>query len=262
MLEDSFSDNLRQTGVVMNNEFRKYFRGKSMTIFTILLGLVLFLNIALPYIVGDGLSKDPTELAYSFASAMLLIIIMSATLFTSGSIASEFEERTALVLFTKPLKKWSVFLGKFISACMIGFAFILIYYAILTCVSLIVTGSTSPHLPVSLGLAFACMFGSAGVAVLISSVSKKFGLAAILTFVLMLLIMPLISSMLSLGSIDPWFMLDEGAYSVGNVFLHSGASEFLPSSTAPDVGRSAVVMLVWGAVTSIIGYLIFRRREV
>ncbi|MCL2032873.1 MAG: ABC transporter permease [Methanomassiliicoccaceae archaeon] len=251
MLEDSFSDNLRQTGVVLKYELKKYFRGKKMAIFAIIMLLVLLLNTVPPYLFGDGLNKDPLILAYSYASSMQLLVLLMATLFVSGTIVSEFEERTALVLFTKPLRKWSIFVGKVSVACMAGFMFILVYYAVTAAISLIVTGSVTSSLLTSLGLALTYMIGTAGVAVLISSMVKKSGTAAVLTFVTLLMIMMLTSGILSENSIDPWFMLDTAGYDIDGC---------LPDNDL-NIGRSAGVMLVWGLVTGAAGYLIFRRRE-
>jgi ABC-2 type transport system permease protein len=249
MLEDSFSDNMRQAKVVMRYELKKYFRGKRIAIFAVLMGFVLLMLTALPYLFGDGLSSDPNELAFSYTSALQILIVVLAALFISGAIVSEFEDRTALMLFTKPMKKWSVFLGKLVSACAIGFMFVTVYYAVIAGVSLIVTGSVASSMLTSIGLALAYTVGTAGVAVLISSMVKKTSTAAVLTFVLLFMIFMMISQIMTANSIDPWFMLDVA----GN-----GINDSLTQSAA--YGKSAAVMLVWGLVTSAAGYVLFRRR--
>lgn len=250
MLEDSFTDNLRQAKVMMKYEFKKYFSGKKIAIFGVLMGLVLLLNIALPYLLEGGLGNDPDQLAYSMLSFIGLLILISATLFVSGTIVSEFEERTALVLFTKPIKKWSIFAGKVSAACILGFAFVLIYYAVVAVVSLIATGAISSALPISLGLALTYVIGTSGVAVLISSVVKKSSTAAILTFVVLLIFFTMITGILSM-SLDPWFMLDEASNGILTCL----------SDEVCNAPRSAAVMLVWGMVTGLIGYAAFRNRE-
>ena len=250
MLEDTFSDNLRQTAVISKYELKKYLRGRKIVIFAILMGAWLILNIALPYLVSDGLGTDPNVMAGSFLSIMLFFVVLLAMLFVSGTIVSEFEERTALMLFTKPLRKWSVFMGKIITAFAVGFVFILIYYAITAAVSLVVMGAVSSSMAVSLGLAVTYLFGTAGVAVLISSLVNKSSTAAILTFVTLLMIMTVISGILGAYSVDPWFMLDTSGGNITGCF-----------AGGIDAWRGAGVALVWGLVTGALGYLIFRRRE-
>lgn len=251
MLEDSFSDNIRQTKVIMKYELRKHLEGKKIILFGMLMALLLALNIILPYILGDGLNKDPTELAYSFVTFASLLILISATLFASGTIVSEFEERTALILFTKPLRKWSIFLGKFVSACLLGIMFMLIYYAVVVAVSFAVTGTIATNLLLSLGLAILYVIATTGIAVLISSAVKKASTAAILTFVMLLMIFALISMLLDANSIDPWFMVNQAELTISSCL---SGEDF-------NALASAAVMVVWGAATGVVGYTAFKRRE-
>ncbi|MCL1978903.1 MAG: ABC transporter permease, partial [Methanomassiliicoccaceae archaeon] len=165
MLGDNFSDNMRQTGVIVKYELKKQFRGKRIAIFAVIMVLLLALCTILPYAFGDGLSAlSPNELARLYMGSMVqLYVILLATLFFASIIVSEFEERTALILFTKPLKKWSVFLGKISAALLIGFAFILIFYAVTAVISLIALGTVTSALLKSLGLALICMVGLGGI---------------------------------------------------------------------------------------------------
>ena len=253
MLEDNFSDNLRQMGVVMKYEFKKYLRSKKIAILIVLMGIVLFLTTAGPYISGGGLSKDPVTLMSSYISVMGLLVILLSTLLVSGTIVSEFEERTALTLFTKPLRKWSIYLGKVFTACAVSFGFVLVYYAFTAAVCLIVTGTIRSSLLVSLGLAFMYIIGTAGLAIMLSSIMKRSSTATLLTFVLLLIILLIISGLLSSSSIDPWFMLDlSGAGASINDCLRN---------TDVQIWKYVAAMLAWGVVTGAAGYAAFRRRE-
>ncbi|MCL2149141.1 MAG: ABC transporter permease [Methanomassiliicoccaceae archaeon] len=251
MLEDKFPDNLRQAGVVAKYELKKYLRGKKMAIFAAIMALVLALITVSPYLSGEGLPGDPVQLAYPYASAMQLLVLLIATLFASGAVVSEFEDRTALVLFTKPLRKWSIFAGKAFIACIAGFAFVLAYYAFIAAASLAAAGSVAPHLLDSLCLALAYTAGTAGVALLISSLVKKSGTAAILTFMTLLVFMLLVSGILMENSVDPWFMLDRAGACINDCLLNGDIS----------VARESGVMLAWGLATGAAGYAVFRGRE-
>ncbi|MDR0509190.1 MAG: ABC transporter permease [Candidatus Methanoplasma sp.] len=249
MTEDCFSDNIRQTRVVMKYEFKKYSRGKMLIIFAMLMGLVLVMSTALTWLDG-GFDNGSADLAFSYASSLQFLILLGATLLVSGTIVSEFEDRTALALFTKPIKKWSIYFGKFFIACIVGFMFVFIYYAIMAAICLAATGSLPSTILVSMGLALAFMFGMAGLAIMFSSMAKKFSIAAILTFASVLMVAQLISSMLYANAIDPWFMIDIAGASINGSIL--GADSMLWRDTA--------VMLVWGLVACAAGYITFRRR--
>jgi len=107
-MRGGISTYLKQSYVVMKNEIVKFTRGKKMLLFTALIFLVLILLTAVPYLLGDGLTDNATELAASYSSFVALIVLLFATLFASTSLVSEFEERTALILFTRPVKKSSI----------------------------------------------------------------------------------------------------------------------------------------------------------
>lgn len=250
-MEDVFRDNFRQTRIITKYESRKYLEGKKILLYGALMALVLGMLIVLPYVFGDGLSTDPDALASYFMSAVPFMILLSATLFASGAIVSEFEDRTGLFLFTKPIKKWSIYIGKGTAACLLGFAFVAIYYVVVAAVSFIVTGSLTSEFLVSFMLALLYTFATTGVAVMLSSMVKKSSTAAILTFVMLLMIFTIISTVLSMNSIETWFMLDEASTAMADCITN-------PSF---DSMRSGAVMLVWGAITGVLGFLIFRKRE-
>ena len=250
MTEDCFSDNLRQTRVVMKYEFKKYSRGKMLIIFAILMGLFLALSTAIAWWDG-AFDSGSADVAFSYASSLQFLILLGATLLVSGTIASEFEDRTALALFTKPIKKWSIYFGKFSIACLVGFMFVFVYYAIMAAICLVTTGSLPSTILVSMGLAMAFMFGVAGLAVMFSSMTKKFSIAAIITFASVLMVAQMISAMLSSNAIDPWFMIDIAGGSINGSIL--GAESML--------WRDVAVMLAWGSAACAAGYLMFRRKE-
>lgn len=248
-------DDLRQSYVVMKNEFIKFIRGRKVLLFLVLMALVLTLMTVMPYVFGDGLSKNPSETIGVYLMFASWIVLLSASLFASSSIVSEYEERTALILFTKPIKKWSVFLGKFLASVMMGIVFIAIYYGVTAVISLAVAGSIDGALWTSLGLAALYTLPACGVATLISSVMKRSSISTMLAFVILLMILPLISMLMS-TSVDVWWMLDQAGNAISGML--SGTNVAMTSS---EIFRSAGVMAAWAGVSSLIAYVLFRKRE-
>lgn len=243
-------DDLRQSRVVMKYEFRKHLEGNKILLFGGLIVAVLLMLTVLPYVFGDGLPKDASKLGSLYLMFVSLIVLVAATLFTSGSISSEFEERTALIIFTKPVRKWSIYLGKYVASCMLGIAFMVVYYAIVCAVSLAVTSSIPPNFVASLGLTILYVLATGGIAIMISSFAKKSSTAAILTFITLLLLISIVTGVLMMNNVNTWFMLDDASN-------HISTSITCESGT----GAAAGVMVVWAAITTIFGYFIFKRRE-
>jgi ABC-2 type transport system permease protein len=212
--------------------------------------------------------------------SMNILIILAATLFASVAIVSEFEERTALILFTRPIKKTSIFLGKILGCIILETVMIAVFYAGMAVVSLIVAGSLPSELLVSFGIAFLFIVAASGVAIFISSIMKKGSTCAILAFVFLLLILPIISSVISQStSIDPWFMLDKASDAIStsipeyvtnmnemmqNLIDHMGLPPEMVEQmmiSAPDLVKTTVAMIGWSVVSLVLAWIAFIRRE-
>ena len=271
-------DDFRQSYVVAKNEIRKFIRGKRFMAYVILIALIFALITIFPYLLGGNIGETPGDVVASYVSAMPFMIVLAATLFASVVIVSEFEERTALILFTRPLKKTSIFVGKVLGCILLETVMIVLFYAGIVLVSLIAEGGVSSGLLVSLGMAFLYTVAASGVAVFISSVMKKGVLSAILVFFLLLMILPLISGLIS-ASIDPWFMINQSSDAIStcipayvdrmNEQLQNLIDRWgLPPEmfenmmiTAPDMAKAVGTMVGWSIVSMVLAWIAFIRRE-
>jgi len=244
-------DVTKKSVIVAKNEFTKYLRGKKLILCAGIMILILAMLAILPYVFGDGLPEEPWELTLLFVFFANLVVILTATLFGSTTIVSEYEERTALITFTKPIRKISIFLGKFVAAAVVGMLFTLAYYVATIAICYAVTGTIASETFSSLGLALLYVFAAMGVAMLISSAMKKGSSATIMTFITLLLLMTVLSFALS-ASVETWWMLDQAADMIIHVFEGTGTM---------SVMTAAGVMVTWGIVTSVLSYVLFKRRN-
>lgn len=265
-----------QTYVVARNEVTKFLRSRKLMLYIALVALIVILMTFLPYLLGDGLEGSAGDVFSGYISYVSLLVLLGATLFASYTIVSEFEERTALILFTRPLRKTSIFLGKFAACFVLEAAIVIVYYLLAAVIAWAVSGDlVSSFLP-SMAMSIAYVFATTGIAMLISSFMKKGGTSAVLTFITILLILPVITGVVSAAGFDTWFMLDGAAGSIttsipeyvasSNEMLielgqHLGMDMSGMMVRAADCVQSGAVMLVWGAVTTAAAYLLFSRRE-
>lgn len=247
-------DDFRQAFIVMKNEITKYARGKKLIIFAALTALILAVVTAALTIWGDGLGDNSNNLSYLYIMIMSLLVLVAITLFASTALVSEFEERTALILFTKPIRKWSIFLGKFLASLIVTVGFVLIYYAVVIILCLIGPGYVDGAIFVSLGLSVCYTFGCAGIGFLISSVMKKSSTSSILTFFTLALLLNMVLSVIMIAAHieDPWFVLTYAANDILYVLD--------PMQTA-HAARAAAVMIVWGVSSALVSYFLFRKRD-
>ena len=249
-------EDIRQACIVSRYELLKYFSGYKLLIF----GIIVIAALVLLTLTSLIFQKDPSvnDIYTNYVSFVALLALLGAALFTSTTICSEFEERTALVLFTKPIKKSTIFFGKIAIAFVLNVVIFVIYYLVTMLVGLIVTGNVSADLLASFGYLVAYVFALTGIAVMFSSLMKRSSSASILTFIFILLVPSLILSVIMLAQnnmniTDYWYFLD----SASTAITYSVSA----TQTVSDGLRAVGVMLVWGLIPMIIGYLRFVKRE-
>lgn len=248
-------DDLRQSLVIAKNEMRKFMRGRKIPLFILLVALFLVLNIAPSlywYQFGSHLST-PEEIMLWNARYISFIALIGAALFASFTIVSEFEERTYLLLFTRPVKKTTIFAGKFLACYAITLLVVLIYYGVSAVHSLVLEGAVTSKTFASIGMAMADIFAVSGLAVFFSTISKKGSISALMTFFLVLMIPSILSVILSVvqpGG-DYWYLLNVAEGSISSVI-----------GPAMQISKPLITFLLWGAVPLLAGWLIFLRKEV
>jgi len=266
------TDDLRQSYVVAKNEVRKFVRGKKFTFYVAFIAFVFALITFLPYLLGGDLGDTAGEVVSKYVGFISLLALFAATLFASVTIVSEFEERTALILFTRPIKKTSIFVGKVIGCIVLESVMIVILYAFIALAMYIVGGGVSAKILTSLGLALLFVFAASSVAVLISSVMKKGSTSAIFTFLFLLLILPIISAALSGAGMDTWFVLSNASDSiaacipeyvdmVNEMLTHMGGGASMDLLSTEDLVKAVATMVGWSVASLVIGWIAFIRRE-
>jgi len=265
-------DDLRQSYVIAVNEVRKFIRGKKLLVYVIIVALIFALWTVLPVLAGEHFTDvytSPVTLAYYYLLFMMLLIPLAATLFASNTIVSEFEERTALVLFTRPVKKTSIFLGKLAGCLVLETLLIVIYYLCIAAVSLIYFKTVPTELFILLGIACLVITASTGIAILLSSVLKRSSTTSVLTFFLLLMIIPMVTVMLSVGGVqDTWFMFsltnmgggDPSVYLTPPVSFSIGDGQLIIEPMV-HLARQCGMLIAWTIVPTVMAWYVFSKRE-
>ncbi len=207
--------------------------------------LVSLLAIALPllfYAIPPLLGSDYSDTANGFASSNLafitLMIIISAAMFTGDSISSEFENRTGLMLFPTPQRQNSIFVGKYIASLLATWLAVMLYYL----VTLIAIGQIYGFDQVSMefGQSFflALLYSASAVSLIyfFSSVMKRSITSTLIGFFALMMILPIVSLVLTLGDVDPWFIITHSADLITDVLGASTTSFGSASHGGPMSG--------------------------
>ena len=247
-----FKGDVHQMFVIAKNEIKKFFRGNRILIFSVLIIAILALMTAIPYLLGNGYSS--TDDMAVFIAFVSIIVELAVVLFTATSIVSEFEERTALILFTKPVRKRTIFLGKLLASIIIVCAYTIFYYLYVIVLSLIAAGGIPSCIGLSLGISLLGVFGCSGVAMLMSSMFKKGSTASIMTLFVIMLLLSMVASMINMttGFTTDWSLDAAFAY----------CSKVLDGTySVTTIGTACGVLVAYGIICNFVAYLFFSKRD-
>ena len=204
----------RQIIVVARYELLKHLRRKRLLAVLVIAALTGSLLIVVPYALNVPLAEEAKTWASTFFSFASTLIVIVGAFFAGDAIASEFEHRTAYVLFPNPVKRASLVLGKFAAAFTSALLPIGFYYALGAVALLSIYGVVLWEIGVSFLYALLCLLCVLGMTFLFSSLLKSSMAATLLSFFMFIFILSIVSSVITLAGIEPWFMPNYAAGSI------------------------------------------------
>jgi ABC-2 type transport system permease protein len=208
------SFDLRQISIVTRYELLKHLRRRRLLAVLIIAALAGVLLIVFPYALNVSLPNQAKEWAVTFFSFATTLIVVVGAFFAGDAIVSEFEHKTGYVLFPNPVRRTSLVLGKYMAAFISGLLPVVFYYA------LGVGGLLGIYytVPLEIGASFlyallylCCVLG---VTFLFSALFKSSMTATLLSFLTFILILQIVSQVVALAGIEPWYLPNYAAGSI------------------------------------------------
>ena len=206
-----------------------------------------------------------------------LIIVLAAVFFGGDAIAGEFQNKTGYFLMGLPLRRSTVYLGKFIAAFLASVAMLLLFLVILLANGAYYfgTGLFPWQLGLSLLLAVCYLVSVLGFTFLISSLFKTSAYGFVLTVILFLFGFSILESLITgLVKVEPWMIISYAESTIGNVFSSSvelGASGHRHDRATwavsdeldvhAGIAEGILIMIVYFVVTALAGLALFEREE-
>jgi ABC-2 type transport system permease protein len=230
------------------------------------------IDLAGKHVVADF---DFRESAKSFASSFVqfasTLIIICIVFFGADALVSEYQTRTAYLLFPNPVKKEIMFLGKFLASFIASLLMVGLFYGLIVALSLLSVSGVAFYLPLSFAFATLFLVSILAVAFFISSIMKGSTGAIVLTFFLMFMILPIVQSVGMVSGMKMWFLvtftgdltstsMNWDHYPVDSVETYPGMG-FTLYNYYPDPGTSVVVMVAYLIVFAAISMYLFKRKE-
>lgn len=251
----SLENALRQTFAVYRFEIKRQVLGwRILASFTFTF-ILFFVTVAS---VNTEISSLFEERMYidHLVSAAIMAVAVSAAIFSSDTLVSEFENGTGFIVFTKPVSRFHVFLGKYLAAFTSLLLTIILCYVMIACY----TQTHIGFVPETFAMSFAFMvlyaFAALGVCMLFSSISPKTVISPILSLFSLTIIGNLVSNS-NIGGTEPWFSLYYSATAVSNVMTEV----ITLSDYVANPFISAMVMAIYGIFSASFSAIAFRVRS-
>ena len=257
----SMRNNFSETWLSLRFELLKHLKRRRLLI-------LVALAVLLPLLPLIRTPDTAVGFAGNSLSFMTVLIIVSAAMFAGDAVCGEFEKKTSLLLFPTPQSRSSIFAGKYLAALVCTFLVVTLWYVVLTLETGVLYGWG--EMPADMWKSFvtALLFSTAavGVAFLVSSAFKRSISATILVFLILMMIMPVITMIMTLLESEPWFIV---TYSANLITTVLGTSSRLPMGPhgdfvqqfTPTLGTGIAVMAAYATVCLAAGMSIAVRKE-
>jgi len=263
---------LAQVWIITRYEIRNYFRSRRFLILLVITFLITgVFTIALAYLRAPRTNATSVQALsfYEFWWQFVpdIIVVFCAVFFGGDAISGEFQNKTGYFLVGNPIRRSSIYIGKFLASLIASVMIIALFTAFAIGNGLFYLGAVVPVQFVE-AILFSLVYLVAGLGFtyLFSSLFKSGTLSSIVTFILLILGFSLIDSLVSFYKTEPWFSLGYASSIIANVFIVPYPDHIitLPDGSASytaTIPEGLAIMMAYFLATILLGLFLFERKE-
>jgi ABC-2 type transport system permease protein len=279
----SVPDTVAQALILSRYQFRDYLRSRRfLLMMAIVAAIGGILTFVLAYFHTSAAVMSLTSSSDAFygslwAGGVTVVIVFAGIIFGGDAIAGEFQNKTGYFLMGLPIRRASVYAGKFLAALAASLVAVLVYLAILLANGAVYLGTNA--LPLSLFESFAIsllyLLALLGAVFLFSSMFKNSLYAVLVVAVLFLFGFTIIQDLIvALVKIEPWFIITYADQVISYPFLSTLPAHVVTSPVSGPRGTMGTVttysptylegfaiMIGYFVLTAVAGLFFFEREE-
>ncbi len=250
-------------------QFRDYLRSQR---FLLMMGIVAAISAILLTLVGYYRPAGLIGTAKAFYSSLWIegtevLIVFAGIIFGGDAIAGEFQNKTGYFLMGQPIKRWSVYAGKYLAAFAASLVTILVYLVVLMGAGAYFLGGNAfpPGLFEAFAIAVLYLAALLGTTFLFSSLFKTSMYGVIVVAIMFLFGFSLIEGVIEgLVGITPWFIITWANVTIEYPLTGVPASAGMRLGVIvafPTYAQGLAVMFAYFLGTTVAGLLLFDREE-
>ncbi len=264
---------MAQVGITTKYSLLDYVRSRR---FFILLTITILIAALLSGVVGYYRPEGMLSSSLSFYSewwgnSVTFVIVLTGIFFGADAISGEFQNKTGYFSITNPIRRSSIYIGKWLAAFIASTTVLAIFTVITLGNGFYYFGLNVPvEFLWSVLFSWFYLVAVLGFSFFFSSFFKSSSMSILVTAILFLFVFNMIQLLIvNFVHIEPWFILTYGSSIIGNVMsvpypphsttLYAGpATLTMYNATIPE---GLAIIAVYFAVTAVLGLLLFERKE-
>jgi ABC-2 type transport system permease protein len=267
---------LTQIGITMKYTLLDYIRSRR---FYIMLTIAIVISAILTFVVGyyrpaSFLASDLSFYSGWWGNIATYVIVLSGIFFGGDAISGEFQNKTGYFGIPNPIRRSSIYIGKWLSALIASTIILGVFAAVTVGNGLYYFPSVPSEFGLSLLFAWFYLMAVLGFTFFFSSLFKSSSMSIIVTAIVFLFAFNIIQLFVAnLAQIEPWFILTYGGQIIGNILtvpypLHTSVSSISPSGNGlalttynVTVPEGLAIIGLYFIITAILGLILFERKE-
>jgi ABC-2 type transport system permease protein len=267
---------LAQVGITMKYTLLDYIRSRR---FYIMLTIAIVISAILTFVVGyyrpaSFLATDLSFYSGWWGNIATYVIVLSGIFFGGDAISGEFQNKTGYFGIPNPIRRSSIYIGKWLSALIASTVILGVFAAITVGNGLYYFPTVPSEFGLSLLFAWFYLIAVLGFTFFFSSLFKSSSMSILVTAILFLFVFNIIQLFVAnLAQIEPWFILTYGAQIIGNILTvpyppATSVTSFGPGGNGPSlttfnatVPEGLAIIGIYFIVTAILGLVLFERKE-
>jgi ABC-2 type transport system permease protein len=269
----SIPSSMAHVGITTKYSLLDYVRSRR---FFILLTITILIAAILTAVVGYYRPEGMMTSNLAFYSewwgrSVTFVIVLTGIFFGADAISSEFQNKTGYFSITNPIKRSSIYIGKWLAAFIASTAILAVFTVITLGNGFYYFGLNVPvEFLQSVLFSWLYLIAVLGFSFFFSSFFKSSSMSILVTAILFLFVFDMIQLLIvNFVQIEPWFILTYGSSIIGNVMsvpypphattVYAGDTTFtMFNATIPE---GLAIITVYFAVTAVLGLLLFERKE-
>jgi ABC-2 type transport system permease protein len=211
---------------------------------------------------------SPESFESFFLSFASILVVICATFFGADALVSEYQNRTGYLIFPNPIKRATLYFGKYAASMTAGIMVMGLFYLGVAILSLISARGIDGDFGLSFLFAVEYLLAVMAVAYLISTLLKGTTGATVLTFFLFIMILPIVDSI----TIFTGSKFDASLTFAGGVITDilldpypvdwsQSIAGFEINNFYPAPATAAIVMLAYAVVAVVVSLILFKRKQ-